>query len=149
MAYIFTAVVIFTQANGRTINDMDDVFDGNWNSGKKLTLGRLTYPNGETYIGECFDDKRHGDGSLTRFEDTIQGRWNLNNISGKASIRNNNDNAFYIGEVSSTLQREGQGMKTYITADIYQGNADLYTDNGNWVDGLRECYGILTNVAVP
>ena len=121
------------------------VFDGNWDSGKKLTLGRLTYPNGETYIGECFDDKRHGDGALTRFEDIIEGRWILNNISGKASIRSNHDNAFYIGEVSSTLQREG--MKTYSTADICQGNgtsADLYTDKGNWVDGLREGYGILT-----
>jgi len=96
------------------------VFDGNWDSGKKLTLGRLTYPNGETYYGECFDDKRHGDGALTRFEDTIEGRWILNNISGKASIRSNHD---------------------------YQGNgtsADLYTDKCNWVDGLREGYGIVT-----
>jgi hypothetical protein len=93
------------------------VFDGNWDSGKKLTLGRLTYPNGDTYIGECLDDKRHGDGALTRFEDIIEGRWILNNISGKASIRSNHDNAFYIGEVSSTLQREGQkGMQTHSTA---------------------------------
>ena len=76
----------------------------------------MIYPNGETYNGECLHDKRHGDGAL------IEGRWILNNTSGKSSIRSNNDNAFYIGEVSSTLQREGQGMQSYSNAGIYQGN---------------------------
>jgi hypothetical protein len=42
-----------------------DQYVGEWKDGKKHGQGTYTYANGNKYVGEVKDDKRHGQGTET------------------------------------------------------------------------------------
>ena len=59
----------YTYANGNK-------YVGEWKDGKRHGQGTHTWASGDKYVGEFKDDKRHGQGTYTRADGTVKkGKW--------------------------------------------------------------------------
>ena len=86
-------------------------------SGKKSNcFAVFTYANGEIYIGEYKNDKRHGQGTFS-FNDGTQyvGKWKNNKFDGQG-METNPKGDKYIGEFKNN-KRHGQGTLTFANGD--------------------------------
>ncbi len=104
---------IYTFKNG-------DYEDGLWER-DNLIQGKvkLTYTNGNVYVGEMLEDKKHGEGIYTYKDgDYYSGFWQSNNFKyGKIKESYDSGNS-YIGEAIANeydekIYKEGEGIYTY------------------------------------
>ncbi len=105
-------------------------------------FGTITWPDGEQYVGEWKDDKRHGQGTYTFANgDQYVGEFKEGLIiKGTLTYGNNDffpDGTVYDGEFSDIYEwmPDGEGTFTYIDGSIYSGEV--------WVE-VRHGKGILT-----
>lgn len=98
-----------------------------------LHTGRINYSNGDIYIGEILNGKRHGEGNLIMDKGHFQGTFeNDLPIKGKLIV----GDTYYIGDVllkEGVLIRQGKGYMKY--------NALTWYD-GDWVNDQRHGHGL-------
>ncbi|KAL9180595.1 hypothetical protein ACHAXT_011048 [Thalassiosira profunda] len=70
-------------ANGSVCN----VYDGQWQDGKKHGRGKMTYTSGNFYEGEWKDDRKHGRGKMTYTSGTFyEGEWKDSKKHGRGRL---------------------------------------------------------------
>ena len=84
---------IFTWNDGRE-------FVGNWNYGKKsYTECKMTYSNGDIFVGRLKNYKREGRGKMTYSNGSVYvGEWKNDKRNGKGTYTHVNSDKVYVGE---------------------------------------------------
>ncbi|KAJ9449975.1 Phosphatidylinositol 4-phosphate 5-kinase 3 [Diplonema papillatum] len=90
--------------------------------GTKEGLGQSLFPNGDMYIGEYRNNKRHGVGCYywSRTEEIYIGQWKANLRSGKGRMFNGGKGRYY-GMWANDAQA-GKGRYTHASGDTYAGD---------------------------
>ncbi len=96
-----------TNGYGKKMYRSGAVYEGNFKNGKCDGKGILTFSNGNKYLGDWQQDKRHGEGKLAF-----------------------NEGHVYIGGFVSSKMR-GKGIMNYANGDIYDGNWENDRPNGS------------------
>ena len=90
-----------------------DRYVGDWNDNKRHGQGTYTRANGDVYVGEYKEDKRNGKGTYTSVNgDTYVGEWKNSMRHGKGTYTYANGD-LYVGEYSDN-KKNGQGTLTFI-----------------------------------
>ena len=71
---------------GKETDSMGNVFDGLFHRGD-FVKGKISYANGDIYVGECKDDCKHGRGKLLVMEDgdEFDGMWEDDKFVGEVA----------------------------------------------------------------
>ena len=114
-----------TWANG-------DKYVGEWKEDKRHGQGTYTWASGSKYVGEYKDDKRHGQGTYTwgkgKWEgDKYVGEFKDDKMRGQGTYTHA-DGAKYVGEYKDD-KRHGQGTFTWADGRKYVGE---FKDNKQW-----------------
>eukprot|EP00607_Mallomonas_marina_P000145 CAMPEP_0182428752 /NCGR_PEP_ID=MMETSP1167-20130531/23342_1 /TAXON_ID=2988 /ORGANISM="Mallomonas Sp, Strain CCMP3275" /LENGTH=223 /DNA_ID=CAMNT_0024611817 /DNA_START=126 /DNA_END=794 /DNA_ORIENTATION=+ len=74
-------------------------YEGNYVDGMRTGLGRMVYPNGDTYEGEFFENKMQGEGSYTykKTNDIYSGTWVNNKKQGEGRYEFGQDTSILNG----------------------------------------------------
>ena len=103
----------YTFANG-------DKYVGEWMNGKKHGQGTYTWANGDKYVGEFKDSKNHGQGTFTWANgDKYTGEYKDGMKNGQGALTFANGDK-YLGEWKDSKQH-GQGTHTYANGNKYVG----------------------------
>ena len=77
-------------------------YEGSFSGGLRSGLGKMTYPNGETYYGIWKEDKPDGDGSYSYANgDIYSGKWVAGSRSGKGAYKYSKDGSVVVGDWDS------------------------------------------------
>ena len=129
----------FHNCFGTYIWDNGDKYVGEWKDDKRHGQGTYTYINGEKYVGEHKEGKSHGQGTYTFTNgEKYVGEFKDNKRHGQGTYTHANGNK-YIGEWKEDL-KNGQGTYYYLADDKYKG--DLFI--GEHRDGKRNGQGTYT-----
>jgi hypothetical protein len=130
--------------NGKMTYASGDVYEGKWKDGKENGPGKYTWacpgmPVGDVYEGEFKDEEyRHGTGKMTYINgDVYVGEWKDNSKNGTGKMKWA-DGDVYVGKWRWG-ELEGKGTYTYVSGDVYVGEWKDGKENGpgkyTWVDG--------------
>jgi len=111
---------------------LDGISVHNVESAFPLPVNRLTYDEGDVYVGEIFQEYRHGLGKYTWAADgsIYFGYWVFGKRIGKG-IFIWKSGEYYAGEWLDA-RMHGFGKYAFSTGDIYE---------GNWVNDLKHGFG--------
>lgn len=140
----FLGVIAFTSFFGTAVASVhfetityDDGgrYEGHIRFGKLNGTGSLTFPTGDTYVGEFKNDLRHGEDKYTWTNgEYYEGEFKNGDFNGNGG-RLYSDGATYYGYWKNDL-RHGKG--TYVGPDI-----DSFA--GEWKEGKKHGYGRTKN----
>lgn len=115
--------------------DADDgyIYEGTIQNGLRHGLGILGYPTGELYVGNFYEGKENGFGSLYDLTGKLvyQGDFENGKMSGKGSFFYSNGD-YYEGEVRESGMRHGSGL--YV--QVGENNVNSIYD-GDWQRNRR------------
>ena len=115
-----------TYANGER-------YIGDFVDGKRHGNGRMEYQNGDVYVGGYNMGKRHGEGTMTYADGRVySGEWENSIKSGRGTFRQVNGEE-YIGSFAGGTF-EGNGTYSFANGNTYI---------GNWKGGKRDGAGVL------
>lgn len=130
---IIFGLFVWLMVNLEKNKNLDAIYVGDWNRGKKHGQGTYFFPNGDRYQGKWKRGKKHGQGTYFFSEgDKYVGKWR----DGK---------------------KHGQGTYFFSDGDRFEGNWEydevhgkgtyIYPDgerfSGEWKDGNKQKYGPL------
>jgi hypothetical protein len=128
-AIITTTTTPPTTARMTTTQVPADVFepaDKTWAGGLKQGKGKMTYANGDVYVGEFINNKRQGIGKMTYKNGAVyEGNWMDDNRQGKGQYTWADGDVFEGDWMYD--KKTGKGKYTYANGDVYE---------GVWVDGV-------------
>lgn len=102
------------------------VYEGFIKAGKKHGKGRLTFPNGDEYVGDWMQGERHGKGTyIWKSGARYEGDYANNQRHGEGSFRFA-DGKVYTGKWKDGL-RWGFGKLVWENGDVYEG--EFYKSN--------------------
>ena len=123
------------------------VITGVWNSETEICHGIEKYKNQDVYMGEFFQEERHGEGILTTIDGSEYiGQWKFGSYDGVGTYRSK---AYtYTGEWQEG-KMHGKGLLEYPDGQKYEGEFDQGVKSGHgtyiwqtgkvyigqWVDG--------------
>lgn len=94
-------------------------YEGSWKDGKKSGLGKMSFPNGDTYHGLWEAGKRHGQGTYTyKNGDIYSGGWENDKKHGSGAYEYAKDQSQMIGTWVQGKYTEG---KWFYQNGSYQG----------------------------
>eukprot|EP01006_Ploeotia_vitrea_P023416 TRINITY_DN55879_c1_g1_i2.p1 TRINITY_DN55879_c1_g1~~TRINITY_DN55879_c1_g1_i2.p1 ORF type:complete len:196 (+),score=14.01 TRINITY_DN55879_c1_g1_i2:96-683(+) len=75
-------------------------YEGNYENGMRNGVGKMTYPNGDSYAGSWVEGKMNGEGSYTyaKTGDIYSGWWSNNKKNGKGTYSFGADKSMLVGE---------------------------------------------------
>ena len=87
--------------------------------------GKRTYPNGDIYVGDFVQGKRHGDGKLTRAKNgwVFESKWVDDELPHRTKICL--PGRKYIGDLVG-LKKHGKGKITHPNGEVYVGDLRDY-----------------------
>ena len=113
--------------------------EGTWVNGQLHGLVKLTNDNGTTWVGEFQDGKPwHGCGVYIEpwFPNKVQeGTWLNGQLQGLVKLTND-DRTTWVGEFRDGKPWNGRGV--YKSQRSEEGMLRFYTEQGTWVDGVRQ-----------
>lgn len=107
------------------------LYSGNWVDGKFHGSGKLVYPNGDAYVGDFFEGRMCGQGTLTLNNGfTYDGQWKDDHFEGRGTLTYPNG-IIYEGQFKN-------GMKNGKGEIRYPNGAKYY---GGWLDDMKSGTG--------
>ena len=101
-------------------------------------FGAYTFTDGEKYVGEWQDDKRHGQGTYTFASgDKYVGKWKDDKKHGQGTFTFANGDK-YVGEFKDDM-RHGQGTATFANGEQWEG----YYLNDKYIPSTCENMGLV------
>ena len=120
---------------GVEVKKNDDKFVGFWLNNKKHGEFKVTYANGDTYIGPYFEGQMNGGVFTRKNGDTYKGEWlDDEKYHGQGKWTSGDGKSWYEGQWSNNMYH-GQGKETNARGDCYE---------GPFVGGKKQGYG--TNI---
>ncbi|XP_061765072.1 radial spoke head 10 homolog B [Nerophis ophidion] len=133
-------------------------YEGEFVNNMPMGQGMYSWPDGSSYKGDVCNSVRHGDGThkIGKSKVAYQGQWNHSKRHGKGTVYyNQEETSWYKGDWIMNI-REGWGIRSYPSGNIYFGEwrnnlrngegtmrwlnvGQLYI--GNWRDGVQHGQG--------
>ena len=142
--YAVPETITNLQSNPFYINNdkTNNYYYGYWKDDKRyasdMTVGIMTYKNGDVYNGAWNNDKRNGKGKMTYENgDFYHGIWKNDERNGKGKMTYKNGDV-YNGTWEND-KRHGEGIMTYKNGDAW---------NGNWENDLQTIGVTISNEIV-
>ena len=127
----------FDNCYGSYEADNGDKYVGEWKDDKKHGQGTYTHASGEKYVGEYKDNKKHGQGIYTWPDsDKYVGEFKDGNYHGQGTY-SYDDGEKYVGEWKDGTMH-GQGTYTYADGTAKRG----YFSNDEYVPDICEDMGL-------
>lgn len=87
------------------------MYEGAYVDGIKHGIGKMTFPNGDTYHGEWKDDKMHGDGSFMYANgDIFSGTFVRGIRAGKGTYECASDKSLLVGNWADNVITDGKWL---------------------------------------
>lgn len=84
-------------------------YEGTYVDGVKQGLGKMTFPNSDTYHGEWKQDRMHGDGSyMYENGDIFSGKFALGIRAGKGTYEFTGDKSLLVGNWADNVITDGK-----------------------------------------
>lgn len=111
----------YDQGIDQTVKYKDGtIYEGTFRGGKKNGMGKLTFPNGDTYTGQWLEGERHGHGIyIWKSGAKYEGEYSKNQRNGIGTFTFA-DGKIYQGEWKDGL-RNGKGKLVWENGDSYEG----------------------------
>jgi hypothetical protein len=115
------------QGKGKMTYANGDVYVGEFKDGKRQGIGKIIYANGDVYEGGWLDGKQHGKGKETGADGWVyEGDWVNGMFQGKGKFTWADGRVYEGGWWES--KTHGKGKFTYANGTVYE---------GNWMHGFR------------